>query len=191
MIVIGGSLGSLAVLRLILRDLPSSFALPIAVVLHRHRESDDSLEAILQRDTALLVHEVIDKDSIQAGHVHVGPSDYHLLVEAMYFSLSTDEPVQYARPSIDVLFESAAGVYGARTIGVVLTGANRDGAEGVREIRRRGGTVVVQDPKTAECPVMPEAAIQTVPDALIHSPKDIRLLLLELASLHAPSPRHD
>ena len=84
----------------------------------------------------------------------------------LYYSLSTDEPVQYARPSIDVLFESAADVHGARAIAVVLTGANRDGAEGAREIRRRGGTVLVQDPVTAECPVMPEAAIQAVPDAL-------------------------
>jgi two-component system chemotaxis response regulator CheB len=182
MIVIGGSLGSLAALRLVLHDLPTSFARPIAVVLHRHKESDDSLEAILQRDTALPVHEVTDKDLVQAGHVHVAPSDYHLLVEPLYFSLSTDEPVQYARPSIDVLFESAAGVHGARTIGVVLTGANRDGAEGAREIRRRGGTVVVQDPKTAECAVMPEAALHAVPDALICSPKEIGRLLLELVS---------
>jgi two-component system chemotaxis response regulator CheB len=185
MIVIGGSLGSLAALRLVLRQLPATFSLPIAVVLHRHKESDDSLASVLQRDIALPVHEVIDKDSIQAGHVHVGPSDYHLLVEALYFSLSTDEPVQYARPSIDVLFESAADVYGPRAIAVVLTGANRDGAEGAREIRRRGGTVVVQDPATAEGAVMPQAAIQAVPDALVRSPEEIGLLLLELASTRA------
>jgi two-component system chemotaxis response regulator CheB len=189
MIVVGGSLGSLAALRLVLRSLPSSFALPIAVVLHRHKEADDSLVTILGRDLALPVHEVVDKDSIQAGHVHVGPSDYHLLVEAMYFSLSTDEPVQYARPSIDVLFDSAADAHAARAIAVVLTGANRDGAEGAREIRRRGGTVVVQDPKTAECAVMPEAAIQAVPDALIRSPEDIGRLLLELALPYTSIPK--
>ena len=188
MIVIGGSLGSLAALRLILHDFPTSFALPIAVVLHRHKESDDALESILQRDTALPVREVVDKDAIQAGHVHVAPSDYHLLVETMYFSLSTDEPIQYARPSIDVLFESAAAARGPRAIGVVLTGANRDGAEGAREIRRRGGIVVVQDPKTAECPVMPEAALHAVPDALIRSPREIGLLLMEFASNRTPSP---
>lgn len=188
MIVVGGSLGSLAALRLMLRPLPAGFSLPVAVVLHRHKESDDALASVLQRDIVLPVHEVIDKDPIQAGHVHVGPSDYHLLVEALYFSLSTDEPVQYARPSIDVLFESAADVYGDRAIAVVLTGANRDGADGAREVRRRGGTVVVQDPKTAECPVMPEATIQAVPDALVRSPEDIGLLLLELASTRSFLP---
>ena len=188
MIVVGGSLGSLAALRVVLRPLPATFALPIAVVLHRHKDSDDSLVTILQREIALPVREVVDKDSIQAGHVHVGPSDYHLLIESMYFSLSTDEPVQYARPSIDVLFDSAADIYATRAIAIVLTGANRDGAEGAREIRRRGGIVVVQDPQTAECAVMPEAAIHAVPDALVHSPEDIGLLLLRLASTRTSPP---
>ena len=187
MIVVGGSLGSLAALRVVLRHLPADFALPIAVVLHRHKESDDSLVSLLQRDIALPVREVVDKDSIQAGHVYVGPPDYHLLVEAMYFSLSTDEPVQYARPSIDVLFDSVAGVHAARAIAVVLTGANRDGAEGAREIRRRGGTVVVQDPKTAECAVMPEAALEAVPDALVRPPEEIGRLLIEFAALRTSS----
>jgi two-component system chemotaxis response regulator CheB len=189
MIVIGGSLGSLAALRAILRDIPASFALPIVVVLHRHKESDDSLITILQRDLLLPVREVVDKDVIEAGLVHVGPSDYHLLVESTCFSLSTDEPVQFARPSIDVLFESAADICGARTIAVVLTGANHDGAEGAREISRRGGTVIVQDPQTAESAVMPDAAIRAVPDALVRRPEDIGRLLIELASAHPSSSR--
>lgn len=189
MIVIGGSLGSMAALRTILKSLPASFTLPIAVVLHRHKDSDDSLISILQRDIALQVREVVDKDPIEAGLVHVGPSDYHLLVERMYYSLSTDEPVQFARPSIDVLFESTAGIYAARSIAVVLTGANHDGAQGAREIRRSGGTVIVQDPQTAECAVMPEAAIQAVPDALIRRPEDIGRLLIEIAS-NCPASFH-
>jgi len=189
MIVIGGSLGSMTALRTILRKLPVSFPLPIAVVVHRHRESDDALVPLLQREIALPVHEVLDKDPIQAGQVQVGPCDYHLLVEPMYFSLSTDEPVQYARPSIDVFFESAADVLGSRAIGVILTGANRDGARGAAEIRRRGGTIIVQDPHTAESSIMPAAALETVPDALVRRAEDIGQSLIELAA--ASLSRHD
>jgi two-component system chemotaxis response regulator CheB len=99
----------------------------------------------------------------------------------MYFSLSTDEPVQFARPSIDVLFQSAADVFGPRAVGVVLTGANRDGAWGASEIHRRGGKVIVQDPATAECAVMPKAAIEVVPDAIVLPPEEIGRLLSALA----------
>jgi two-component system chemotaxis response regulator CheB len=178
MIVIGGSLGSMAALRTILRHLPATLASPIAVVLHRHRDSEDALVPLLQRETALPVREVMDKDPVQAGQIHVAPCDYHLLVEPMYFSLSTDEPVQYARPSIDVLFESAADVFGPRALGIILTGANRDGAQGVAEMRRRGATIIVQDPATAESAVMPEAALATVPDALVRPPLEIGALLV-------------
>jgi two-component system chemotaxis response regulator CheB len=104
----------------------------------------------------------------------------------MYFSLSTDEPVQYARPSIDVLFESAADVFGPRAIGVVLTGANRDGARGAGEIRRRGGLVIVQDPTTAESDVMPKAALDAAPGARVLPPEGIGRLLLSLAATVAP-----
>jgi two-component system chemotaxis response regulator CheB len=186
MIVIGGSLGGMTVLREILRHLPVSFPLPIAVVLHRHRDSDDTLVPLLQRGLALPVREVLDKDPLQAGQVHVAPCDYHLLVEPMYFSLSTDDPVQFARPSIDVLFESAADVFGSRTVGVVLTGANRDGAQGVGEIRRRGGLVIIQEPATAESDVMPLAALAVAPDAQVRPPDEIARLLLGLAPSSTP-----
>ena len=182
MIVIGGSLGSMTALRTILRQLPASFPLPIAIVVHRHRESDDTLIPLLQRELTLPVREVLDKDAIRPGHVYVGPCDYHLLIEPAYFSLSTDEPVQYARPSIDVFFESAADVLGARAIAVILTGANRDGSRGAEEIRRRGGLVIVQDPLTAESSVMPAAAIETVPDAIVRRTEEIGSLLAELAT---------
>ena len=99
----------------------------------------------------------------------------------MYFSLSTDEPVQFARPSIDVLFQSAADAWGSRVLGVILTGANRDGAQGAAELRRRGATIVVQDPATAESPIMPQAALAAVPDALVLPPEKIGALMLEWA----------
>jgi two-component system chemotaxis response regulator CheB len=182
MIVIGGSLGGMAALRTILRSLPAGLPVPLAVVLHRHREADDALLPLLQRELALPVREVIDKDPLVAGQVHVAPCDYHLLVEPMCFSLSTDEPVQFARPSIDVLFESAADVFGPRALGVILTGANRDGAQGVRALRRRGATIVVQDPASAESRVMPEAALDAVPDALVRAPGEIGALLVEWAT---------
>jgi two-component system chemotaxis response regulator CheB len=188
MIVIGGSLGSMAALRTILRQLPASFPLPIAVVVHRHRDADDTLVPVLQRELALPVREVLDKDSIQAGQVQVGPCDYHLLIEPMYFSLSTDEPVQYARPSIDVFLESAADVLGARAIAVILTGANHDGARGAAEIHRRGGTVIVQDPHTAESSIMPAAALEAVPDAMVRRAEDIAPLLLELTAKISQTP---
>jgi two-component system chemotaxis response regulator CheB len=182
MIVVGGSLGGMKALQTILRGLPASFSQPIAVVLHRHKESDDSLIEIIQHGIPFQVKEVTDKDPIRAGHVYLSPSDYHLLVEPMYFSLSIDEPVQYARPSIDVLFESAADILGDKIIGVILTGANHDGARGAEAIRRKGGIVIVQDPLTAECPVMPAAALQTVPDAVVRPTDAIAALLVELTS---------
>lgn len=181
MIVVGGSLGGMKALRNILSPLPPTFPLPVAVVLHRHKESGDSLVSIIQNGIRLTVTEVLDKEPIEPGHVYLSPSDYHLLVEPMYFSLSTDEPVQYARPSIDVLFESAADVYGARTIAVILTGANHDGALGAAAVRRKGGTVIIQDPFDAECPVMPASALETTPDALVRTMQEIPALLMELA----------
>jgi two-component system chemotaxis response regulator CheB len=181
MIVVGGSLGGMKALRTVLQDLPGSFSMPIAVVLHRHKDSDDSLVSILQQGINLQVKEVVDKDSIRTGHVYISPSDHHLLVEPMYFSLSTDEPVQYARPSIDVLFESAADVFGDKVIAVILTGANHDGARGAAAIRRRGGRVIVQEPLTAECAVMPAAALETVPGADVLPAEEIAQLLIELS----------
>jgi two-component system chemotaxis response regulator CheB len=185
MIVIGGSLGGMKALRAVLEQLPASLALPIAVVLHRHKDSGDSLVTLLCQGINLPVKEVVDKDPIRAGHVYISPSDYHLLVEPMYFSLSVDEPVQYARPSIDVLFESAADVFGSKTIGVILTGANHDGAAGAAAIRRRGGTILVQDPMTAESPVMPAAALEAAPEARVLTPRQIGSLLAELAAAHS------
>jgi two-component system chemotaxis response regulator CheB len=109
-----------------------------------------------------------DKEPVEHGRVYLAPAGYHLLVDGGAFALSTDEPVAYARPSIDVLFESAADVYGERVIGVVLTGSNDDGARGLARIKERGGVAVVQEPATAERPEMPEAAIAAAqPEAVL------------------------
>jgi two-component system chemotaxis response regulator CheB len=163
--VVGTSWGGLSALRELVRGLPADFGLPLVVVQHRHKQSDHLLTSLLQDGTPLNVCEVEDKAPILPGNVYVAPADYHLLVEPGYFSLSTDEPVRYSRPSIDVTFLSVADTYGAHAVGVVLTGANADGAEGLRRIADRGGLALVQLPATAESPTMPAASIAAVPDA--------------------------
>ncbi|MFA6851293.1 MAG: chemotaxis protein CheB, partial [Selenomonadaceae bacterium] len=159
MVVIGASLGGLHALHVILEGLPMNFSLPVAIVQHRDKNSGEPLSAYLQNYSNLEVVEVCDKDLIVPGTVFIAPTDYHLLIEDGFFSLSTEALVWYSRPSIDVLFESAAFVCGRKTIGILLTGANQDGAKGMREIKRHGGLTIAQDPVTAECGVMPESAI--------------------------------
>jgi len=159
-VVIGASLGGTRALSSLLSALPGHFPLPLGIVLHRAVESDDAtLQQLLQSHSTLPVLEAEDKMPIAAGHIYLAPANYHLLVGHVEFSLSTEAPVGFARPSIDVLFESASAAHGNKTVGVLLTGASGDGAWGAARIRERGGTVVVQDPETAECPVMPRAAI--------------------------------
>lgn len=166
MVVIGCSAGGLHALRVILAALPADFTLPIAVVQHRSRESELLCE-LLQEVTPLPVIEATDKEAIVPGCIYVGPSDYHLLVDDGNLALSVDPPVRFSRPSIDVTFESAADSYGMDCIGVVLTGANPDGSYGLQLIARAGGYTVVQDPATAEVPVMPRAAALAVPTARV------------------------
>ena len=168
LIVVGTSWGGLRALEVLLSGLPKQFSVPIAIVQHRHKDSDNTLTLFLRRHSALPVEEAEDKAAIVPGCVYVAPADYHLLVERgdsvahPYFSLSTEAPVLYARPSIDVLFESAADAYAEEVIGLILTGASKDGAQGLAKIKARGGLAVVQAPATAESPVMPEAAMATV-----------------------------
>jgi two-component system chemotaxis response regulator CheB len=163
--------------------LPATLAIPIVVVQHRHRQSDHLLTTLLQDETSLCVCEVEDKAPMIGGNVYVAPADYHLLVEPGFFSLSMDEPVRFSRPSIDVTFHSAADAYGARTVGVVLTGANADGAQGLRRIVSRGGLGLVQLPATAESPTMPQAALDAVPEARTLTISEIAA---EIAALPAP-----
>ncbi len=179
-IVIGTSLGGLSALKNILVNLPSDFITPIAIVQHRHKDSDKTLQALLQEHTLLPIREVEDKQEILSGQIYLAPPDYHLLVELGYFALSTDEPVSFARPSIDVLFESAADIYAEQVIGVILTGANQDGKEGLKKVQAHGGITIVQEPATAECSIMPEAAIAAVAVDWIVSLSEIAFLLVNL-----------
>lgn len=161
-VAIGTSLGGLSALKKVLGNLPADFPVPIAIVQHRHKDSDNTLSGFLQQFACLPIQEVEDKDEIIPGRIYIAPADYHLLVEPGYFALSTDEPVSYARPSIDVLFESVADVYADRVIGVILTGANQDGSKGLVRVKAQGGITIVQEPNTAECSKMPSAAISAV-----------------------------
>lgn len=165
LIVIGTSLGGLNAVQVLLRSLPASFLTPVAVVLHRHKSSDESLIVLLQLYSKLNIKEAQDKEDILPGYVYIAPADYHLLIESdnktqnPHFALSIDDPVTYARPSIDVLFETAADAYGKKVIGVLLTGANHDGVQGLAKIKAKGGKTVVEEPSTAACSIMPQAAI--------------------------------
>ena len=163
LVVVGTSLGGMQALETILHGLMPDFPLPIAVVQHRGADWGvvSELTRLLQLHSALPLAEAGDKDPIQPGCVYLAPADYHLLVEEDRFALSVDARVSHARPSIDVLFESAADAYREGLLAVVLTGASADGAAGARRVRERGGSVVAQDPATAESPVMPKAAIAT------------------------------
>jgi len=162
MVVIGTSLGGLRALQVLLTGLPKNFPLPVAIAQHRHKNSDETLSLFLQQHCALPVTEAEDKETILPGRVYLAPADYHLLVEGARFALSTEAPVCYARPSIDVLFESAADAYREKAIGAILTGASSDGSQGLLQIKRRGGLAVVQEPTTAEAKTMPSAAIAAV-----------------------------
>ena len=180
-VVIGASWGGLQALRCIGAALPSSFPLPVVAIQHRHRDSENLLEQLVQDRSVIPVKEIEDKEPMRAGHLYIAPPDYHLLVEDGYFVLSIDEPVRFSRPSIDVAFASAASALGAGVIGVVLTGANADGSEGLRRIVQRGGRGIVQDPAEAESATMPEAARRAVPGAEVLPLERIGPRLVELA----------
>ncbi|MCG2659761.1 MAG: chemotaxis protein CheB [Kiritimatiellae bacterium] len=181
-IVIGGSQGGLKALEAILPALPAAFPLPVVAVLHRMPLEEDRLVPLLQRICLLPVVEAEDKTQIEAGKVAIAPADYHLLVENGAFVLSIDESVQYSRPSIDVLFESAADAYGEGVTAVLLTGANEDGARGMAAVKKAGGVTIAQDPETAEAPKMPQAAIDAGAADRVLSLQEIVEFLAALAS---------
>ena len=161
LVVVGSSWGGMRALSILLPGLPADLDAAVVLAQHRSANSTARLAALLQRHAALPVDEVEDKDPIEPGRVYLAPPDYHVLVEPGCCSLSLDERVQYSRPSVDVLFESAADSYGRRVAAVVLTGANADGAEGMRRVRAAGGVTIVQDPTDAEQTAMPAAALAT------------------------------
>ena len=179
-VVVGTSWGGLAALRTLVAGLPDSFQMAVTLVQHRHKDSDHLLRTLLQERSTLRVYEVEDKMPLEHGHIYVAPPNYHTLIEPGYFSLSTDAPVRFSRPSIDVTFASAADAYAHRTVGIVLTGANEDGAEGLRRISDRGGMAIVQNPETAESRPMPEAARKAVPRARVMTLEGIAEFLAAL-----------
>jgi two-component system chemotaxis response regulator CheB len=158
-VVIGTSAGGLSALQTLLPGLPSDFPLPLVLVQHRGKESGSGLCDFLRKSSRLPLNEPDDKEPIAGGHVYLAPRDYHLLIERRHFALSTEAPVCYARPSIDVLFESAADAYGKETVGVILTGKNRDGARGLATIKECGGLTLIEEPATAQSREMPDAAL--------------------------------
>jgi two-component system chemotaxis response regulator CheB len=169
LLCIGASWGGLKAVSQVLADLPEALDLPIAIAQHRHPDSQEgALAELLNMQIGRPVLDAEDKMRIEPRHVYIAPPNYHLLVERGSFALSVDERIQFARPSIDVLFETAADAYGAGVIGIILTGANDDGALGLARIKDVGGVAVIQDPLGAARRAMPDAAIAaTVADAIL------------------------
>jgi two-component system chemotaxis response regulator CheB len=180
-IAIGGSAGGINALQRILKKIPEGFRLPIAAVIHLPPGGNSLLPEVLGYSSKNPVKEPEDKTSIEAGTIYIAPSGYHLMVEKeKIFSVSLDEPVQFSIPSIDVFFESVSDVYGPKLLGIVLSGANEDGAEGLCRIVKAGGAGIVQSPSSSQSALMPEAALKVVPSALLLSPDEIGDFLARL-----------
>ena len=182
-VVMGASAGGVEALQAILPALPADYALPVLVVVHIPPDRRSLIPQVLQARCALTLREAEDKEPALPGAVYFAPADYHLLVERDgRLSLSSEEPVMFSRPSIDVLFETAADAFGAQTVAVVLSGANSDGAKGAARIARAGGQIFVQSPQTASATAMPLAALAACPGARALSPSHIAEVLLQAAS---------
>jgi two-component system chemotaxis response regulator CheB len=186
MVTIGASLGGVQAVQSILGALPADFSAAVVIVQHRGHSSDDTLAEVLGRGSRLPVKEAEDKDPVLPGQVYLAPADYHLLVDDRALALSMDPPVRFARPSIDVLFGAAADAYKERLIGVILTGNGEDGAEGIARVGALGGLAVIQDPKTAQAPALPEAAIAARAGAAILPLQQIGAFLAETIASGVP-----
>jgi len=180
-VVMGASAGGLDALAGVLAELPATFSLPILVVQHRHASDCSDFARFFDGHSLLAVLEPCDKELIRGGHVYLAPANYHMLVERNgTISLSLEPLVHWSRPSIDVLFESAASAWGTDAIGVLLTGANADGAGGMRRIRAASGLTIAQEPATASSRTMPEAAIRAAAVDLVLPPAAIGRFLAGL-----------
>lgn len=181
-IVIGVSTGGVAALKFILSELPSNFSLPILIVSHIAPGSDDGLAILFDTLCGIKVKEADELEKIVSSTVYLAPANYHMLVEkGGFISLSVDPPVHFARPSVDVLFESAADVYCTSLIGVILTGAGADGSNGLQKIKLNGGKTIVQDPLDAEMGAMPKSALQLQEADYIVPLNEIPSLLMKLS----------
>ncbi len=182
-VVIGASAGGFEALLAVLKGLPASYPMPLVAVLHLPDNHESRLAELFGYRLALQVREARDKESLASGVLYFAPSGYHLSVENDYsFSLSCEDRVAYARPSIDVLFSSAADAYGPSLAGILLTGANYDGAAGMAGMQVAGALTIVQDPASAEVPTMPEAALRRMTPDLILPLAEIHSLLLRLGA---------
>jgi two-component system chemotaxis response regulator CheB len=180
-VVMGASAGGVEALDVLLPSLPASFRPSLFIVLHLPRERPSLLVEIFQKRCAVPIREADDKERAEPGTVYFAPPDYHMLLERnRQIALSTDEPVHYSRPSIDVLFETAAETYRERLLGIILTGANEDGAAGLQAVHRAGGVTVVQQPESAKVPAMIVSALQRGPADFVLSLEEIAALLRRL-----------
>jgi len=180
-IVIGASAGGMFALKKLLSSLPADFRIPIIIVQHIAANSENYIVEFLDNSTKLKVKEVDEKEKISKGFVYICPPNYHLMVEHDHtLSLSADEKVNYSRPSIDVLFYTAADSFKSKLIGIVLTGANDDGSRGLLAIKKNNGLIIVQDPLDAETPTMPTNAINSTKPKYILAIEGISKLLIEL-----------
>jgi two-component system chemotaxis response regulator CheB len=181
-IVIGTSSGGMKAIKFLSSALPAVFGIPIIMVLHIGARSGNEWINFFNAECKFKLKEADEKEKIAPGNIYVAPANYHLLIEKdETLSLTIDEKVNYARPSIDILFESAALAYGNRLIGIVLTGANSDGAVGIKKIKEYGGLTIVQDPETAEAKCMPESSISSIVPDHILSLEGIVNLLIEIS----------
>jgi len=177
-IVIGVSSGGMNALKFIFATLPAGFSIPIIIVQHVSPRSDNEWIKVLNENSNLTIKEADEKEKIEQGNIYIAPANYHLLIEEdKTFSLTIDERVNYARPSIDVLFETAAEAYKNKLIGMVLTGSNNDGTSGIKRIKECGGLAIIQDPVTAESSYMPASAIAAIdPDYILSLEEIIELI---------------
>jgi two-component system chemotaxis response regulator CheB len=180
-VVIGVSTGGVSALKLLLGALPADFPVPVLVATHITPDSDDGLAVLLDTLCAIRVKEADEQETVRSGTVYLAPANYHLLVErGGFLSLSVDPPVNFARPSVDVLFETAAGAFGRALIGVVMTGAGFDGSRGLKRIKELGGLTIVQHPADAEADSMPRSALAEVEADHVTTLKKLATLLLKL-----------
>ncbi|MDA3938489.1 MAG: chemotaxis protein CheB [Spirochaetia bacterium] len=183
-VAIGVSAGGLKALIKVFSNLPADFPIPIIVTQHLNPSEDSYLAEILNRITLLPVKEAMDKEKIKPGNIYIAPPNYHLLLERNEtISLSNDEKVNYSRPSIDAMFESAAYAWSGNLIGIILTGASIDGANGIRVIKNFGGLTIAEDPKAAEYPMMPKTAVDTGAVDKILTLSEINKFLINLSGV--------
>lgn len=184
-VVMGVSSGGLEALKILVPGLRPDLAAPVIIVQHMSAQADSYLPARLNEISGLTVKEAEDKEMLRPGVVYVAPPDYHLLAETDgSLSLSVDPKVNFSRPSVDVLFESASDAFGSELVGVILTGANHDGARGLARIKRRGGLAIVQSPKSAQSSAMPEAALESTSVDHVLPLQDIAPFLNNLIGSH-------